>query len=143
MSAPTAAHDRRVADLEALAILSGHRHPFDFPRALRPDVARVDHHNATIFIADGKHSESPGCSATAIRFAAYLVVARSWIALGYDVTVAVGHPPQHDAWASFLEQLCARLQLDVAESGNRVLALDMAISWARIGSRSRVRPPDP
>lgn len=120
MTAPTDTHERRVADLEALAILNGHLHELAFPGALRPDVARIDHLRGRVFVADSKHSESAGASATARRFAAYLQVAHFWSGCGYEVTVAIAHTPQDARWLPFLHQLCDRLGLEA--SGSEVAA---------------------
>jgi hypothetical protein len=132
-----------VADLDALAVLCGHHDPLHFPGSLRPDVARVDHRHASLFLADAKHSERPGFAATARRYDTYMDVINRWSTRGYTVTVAIGHAPSEDRWLRFVTDACARARLWPDRAGFAALAVDMAISWVLVSPARHIRPIDP
>jgi len=72
VSAPTAAHEQRVGELETLAILAGYTVPIRMPWRLRPDVLRSHPATPGLFIGDAKETEGPSCADTLRRLRWYV-----------------------------------------------------------------------
>lgn len=73
MTAPSIAHESRVDKLRTIAGLAGYTvsHP-GLADGSRPDLAACDPNATRWMIGDAKHTEDPGCVATAVRLNRYL-----------------------------------------------------------------------
>lgn len=135
MSAPGAAHEPLRTDLDALAVLSGHRCLLRLAAWLRPDVARCDMAHARIFVGDAKDTESPANAETIRRLRSYFAPVGSANRRGCAATFAVAHGEPSADWLSVLEWLCARLGLEATARGQEVIAADATVSWIWLASR--------
>jgi hypothetical protein len=107
---PVEDHASRTLVLDTLAVLLGyHVDEARFPDDSIPDVLRVNPIERGLFVGDAKHSESPRCVATALRFRRYLkwVRAHRAAAGAGDALVALCFPDlqDRDAWLRLLESL--------------------------------------
>src|SRR4051794_40102645 len=71
---PSPAHEARVALLDSLAALTGHRQrvPLPLPDGRRPDVLMVDVERGWLFLGDGKESEGPNDVPSRCRIDSYV-----------------------------------------------------------------------
>jgi hypothetical protein len=99
VTSPSFAHERRLATLEALAVLAGYTEPAALPGVL-PDVllARGDR----LFLGEAKATETPGSAACRERLSRYV---RHLHRLGDRglLVLCVGGQPQE--WADVLRRL--------------------------------------
>lgn len=75
MSAPTAAHERRLATLETLAVLAGYAEPAELPGVL-PDVLLA--RGGSLFLGEAKATETPDSVAARERLARYVRQLHRW-----------------------------------------------------------------
>lgn len=134
MSAPSATHERLRADLDALAVLSGHRQHLHLADWLRPDVARCDLLGLRLFVGDAKDSERPTNPDSLRRLRTYLATVAQATRLGWTATVAVAHAHPYAPWLAELDWLAARLGLTLTDRGLRVIAADAAVSWIGVAA---------
>jgi hypothetical protein len=106
MSAPTEAHERRVADLLTLATLAGFTADLAIEGHLRPDVVRANFSSRRFFLGDAKETESPGCANTRRRLLRYARAARAWTCSGEGVVIALAFktPAHARGWLHLLAE---------------------------------------
>ncbi len=134
MTAPGPTHERLRVDLDALAVLTGHREHLRLGDWLRPDVARCDLLDLRLFVGDAKDSEGPTKPDSLRRLRTYLAAVAQATRLGWTATVAVAHAHPDAAWLAQLEWFAARFGLTLRHRGVRVIAADATISWIGVAA---------
>jgi hypothetical protein len=134
MTCPGAHHERLREDLDALAIMTGHRTVLRLDDGLRPDVARCHVAAARFFVGDAKDTETPANVETTMRLRGYLLQLLPVVRRGCAGTFAVAHPWPTNEWVARLAWLCSRLGLDPSDQGTQALAADLAVSWVALGA---------
>jgi hypothetical protein len=103
--------------LDALATMVGCTIEWPaLPDGSRPDVLRLDARHLRLFVGDAKHSETPGCSATATRLTAYAnAIERHVIRCGGSAVFALCHgwQTEEDQWMEVIARLLGREGLAV------------------------------
>jgi hypothetical protein len=140
MSAPGVTHERLRIDLDALAVLSGHREQLHLADWLRPDVARCDLLDLRLFVGDAKDTERPTNPDSVQRLRAYLAAAARATRVGWTATFAIAHQNPSAPWLDELEWLAGRLGLAICRRGRDVFAVDAAVSWIVIGTGAAFQP---
>ena len=137
MSAPSAAHERRRAELNDLAMLAGYGVILRLAERVLPDVARTDGCGGH-FVGDAKSTESPGCTDTFRRLARY---ARYMAYLGGNggvVALAVPAEAPLAQWSDVLEAAVRSAGLRSISGGATVLGPGTAVVHVRTRGRTRL-----
>lgn len=127
-------HESRVQFLNTVAILLGCFEEIggELPDGRRPDVLRLDPGRNVLLVADAKHSESPGCTATQHRLSGYI----TWMAThvhrrkGIAIFAICFGTRQHAlGWLNIVPLLSRRRHLHVDDGGLKHFAVDLHIAW--------------
>jgi hypothetical protein len=141
MSAPSPEHERRVALLDAAAILAGCTQSIRLGSRLAPDVCRVSD-DGRVFVGDAKATEPAGCGDTARRLRRYLRACRLRVARGELLRVAVCHGTTRgarDRWIETLHRVAADLGCTPRSSGHLVIDVDTELSWVDLGHTAPIQ----
>lgn len=131
-------HEARVAFLHTLAATVGCHAACDtaLPDARRPDVFRLNPCRNVLFIGDGKHTESPGCTATLARLAGYVgwlrihVQERGGVAI---FAICFGDRAHRKLWMPAICSLAVDAGLSVQEAETRFFDAGLRVAWLRFG----------
>jgi hypothetical protein len=145
VSPPSIPHERRVEFLKTLAALAGCTGGVGgrLPDGSRPDVVRYAVGRRLLFVADAKHSETPGCAATRARLAAYMGWVRGHFVSGGASVVAIcfGRRGDGDGWLQSLMALAKLTGVPCSESGVTEFAPDLLVAWLSSGPVNPTGPP--
>lgn len=135
MSAPSNLHENRRMLLGEMATLAGYTIELRFAVNQRPDVVRFHPLKLSLLVGDAKATESPGCEETRRRVAGYLRTARRWQRAGFDIRVALCHPPDPDSrWASLLASAAADVRAVALPGGVTTIDDRTSVTWIRVTS---------
>lgn len=138
--APTPEHEARAAFLRSLATLAGCAGGLgaQLPDGLRPDVVRYAVGRRWIFLGDAKATETPRCSATRDRLAAYLRWLRAHESLGGAGVFAICFGRRGDAggWLRAIFELAGRERVTCVAGDVTEFAPDLLVAWLVTGRAS-------
>ena len=130
MGAPSQLHEARRYVLRDVAALAGFYIDVPLTADEYPDVVRLHHRRPALFVGDAKATELPSCEATRRRLTRYFRTARSWLAVGFDVTIAIGHSnADGEEWARMLENAARDARCPIGPAASSELDGTTVVTW--------------